>query len=98
MAQIMLADPKQDQRVASYIDQKGTRLVMCSKSNPAAMKSDEDEGEKAERRIELERRRFLYSAHIPERRSGRKRRKEPESFQSSSDPRDQRIDEQPFSS
>jgi hypothetical protein len=40
------------------------------------MKSDQNDEEKAERRIEIERRQFSYSAHIPERRSGQKRRRE----------------------
>jgi hypothetical protein len=40
------------------------------------MKSDQNGEEKAERRVEIERRQFSYSAHIPERRSGQKRRKE----------------------
>jgi hypothetical protein len=66
---------------------------MCAKSTPVAMKSDEDEGEKEERRVELERRRFLYSAHIPERRSGQKRRRKPEPGHPSDDPTHQGIDE-----
>jgi hypothetical protein len=41
----------------------------------AVKKSDQDEEEKAERRTGAERRRFSYSAYIPERRTGEKRRK-----------------------
>jgi hypothetical protein len=39
------------------------------------MKPDQDEDEKAERRIGVDRRQFSYSAYIPERRSGGPRRK-----------------------
>jgi hypothetical protein len=41
----------------------------------AAVKSTKNEEEKEERRLGLERRQFFYSVHIPERRSGHKRRK-----------------------
>jgi hypothetical protein len=51
---------------------------MSSIRKQVAMKSDRDEEEKAERRIVIERRQFSYSAYIPERRTGRKRRKETE--------------------
>jgi hypothetical protein len=51
---------------------------MSSIRKLVAMKSDQNEEDKAERRIEIERRQFSYSAYIPERRSGRKRRREAE--------------------
>lgn len=50
------------------------------------MKSDQDDEEKAERRIEIERRQFSYFAHIPERRSGQKRRKEDGTNKTPDDP------------
>jgi hypothetical protein len=59
-------------------DQKGARTVMSSTCKPAVMQSDQEEQEKAERRIGLDRRQFSYSAYIPERRTGQKRRKEAE--------------------
>jgi len=49
---------------------------MSSIRKLVTMKSDQNDEEKAERRIEIERRQFSYSAHIPERRSGQKRRRE----------------------
>ena len=52
----------------------------------AAMKSGQNEEEKSERRIENERRQFSYSAYIPERRSGQKRRKEADPSKASDDP------------
>lgn len=42
-----------------------------------AVSLDPDEKDKAERRTGLERRHFSYSAYIPERRTGGKRRKKP---------------------
>jgi hypothetical protein len=54
-----------------------------------AMKLDQDEEEKAERRIENERRQFSYSAHIPERRTGHRRRKQTEPCDTPHDARDQ---------
>ena len=48
---------------------------MGSVRKSAANDLDPPEEEKAERRLEVERRQFSYSAYIPERRSGRKRRK-----------------------
>jgi hypothetical protein len=50
------------------------------------MKPDQDNGENADRRIEFERRQFSYSAYIPERRKGRKRRKGAEASKSSDAP------------
>jgi|PlaIllAssembly_1097288.scaffolds.fasta_scaffold08831_3 hypothetical protein len=44
----------------------------------AAVTSDQDEDEKAERRAGAERRKFSYSACIPERRAGQDRREEAE--------------------
>jgi len=58
-----------------------------------AMKSEQDEEENAERRIGIERRQFSYSAHIPERRTGQKRRKPAEPSNTPDDPRAQAIDE-----
>lgn len=55
---------------------------MSSICKPAVMQSDQEEQEKAERRVGLDRRKFSYSAYIPERRSGRKRRKEAETSNS----------------
>jgi hypothetical protein len=49
------------------------------------MKSDQNDEEKAERRVEIERRQFSYSAYIPERRSGQKRRKKAETTKSPDD-------------
>jgi hypothetical protein len=49
------------------------------------MKSDQNDEEKAERRVEIERRQFSYSAYIPERRSGQKRRKEAETTKTPDD-------------
>jgi hypothetical protein len=57
------------------------------------MKPDQDNGENADRRIEFERRKFSYSAYIPERRSGRKRRNGTEASKSSDAPADLGIDE-----
>ena len=55
---------------------------MNSIHKPAAVTSDQDEHEKAERRACAERRKFSYSAYIPERRTGGDRREEtePEKF------------------
>ena len=58
---------------------------MSSIRKLVAMKSDQNEDEKAERRIEIERRQFSYSAYIPERRSGPRRRREAESTNTSDD-------------
>lgn len=44
----------------------------------AAVTSDQDEHEKAERRAGADRRNFSYSAYIPERRAGQDRREEAE--------------------
>ena len=65
---------------------------MCSKLKPAAMESEKDEAGTAERRIGIERRQYLYSAHIPERRSGKKRRDELETSKPSSDRKNRGID------
>ncbi len=43
---------------------------MSSIQKQAVMNSDQEEDEKAERRIGVDRRQFSYSAYIPERRSG----------------------------
>jgi hypothetical protein len=65
---------------------------MCSKLKPAALESEKDEAGKAERRIEVERRQYLYSVHIPERRSGKKRRNELETSKPSNDRKNRGID------
>jgi hypothetical protein len=57
-------------------------VAMGSTRKLATMSPDQDEEEKRERRAEAERRRFSYSAYIPERRTGRKRRKEKEANKS----------------
>ena len=49
---------------------------MSSIRKLGAMRSDQDEAEKVDRRTGAERRRFSYSAYIPERRTGLDRRKE----------------------
>jgi hypothetical protein len=49
--------------------------AMRSVRNTEAANLDQREEATAERRIEVERRQFFYSEYIPERRSGRKRRK-----------------------
>ncbi len=54
------------------MNQKGTRVAMSSIQKQAVMNSDQEEDEKAERRIGVDRRQFSYSAYIPERRSGKK--------------------------
>ena len=51
---------------------------MDSLHKPTAVASDQHEDEKVEQRAGAERRNFSYSAYIPERRSGRDRRKEAE--------------------
>jgi hypothetical protein len=55
------------------------------------MESEKDEAGKAERRIGVERRQYLYSAHIPERRSGRKRRNGLETPEPSTDRKNRGI-------
>jgi hypothetical protein len=57
------------------MNQKGTRVAMSSIQKQAVINSDQEEDEKAERRIGVDRRQFSYSAYIPERRSGGPRRK-----------------------
>jgi hypothetical protein len=52
-------------------------MGMNANSRLSAAKSDNGVEDPEERRIGLERRQFSYSAHIPERRSGRKRRQKP---------------------
>jgi hypothetical protein len=59
-------------------EQKGSHVAMNANSRLSAAKSDKCEEDSEERRVELERRQFSYSAYIPERRSGRKRRQKPE--------------------
>ena len=49
---------------------------MQSVRKSEAKNLDQGEEAKAERRLEVERRQFSYSAYIPERRTGQKRRKE----------------------
>jgi hypothetical protein len=66
---------------------------MSSIRKLGAIKSDQDEEEKAERRLGIERRRFSYSVHIPERRTGSKRRKETERHSRPDQPMAQDIDE-----
>lgn len=66
---------------------------MRSGRKSATRDSDRSEEEKAERRVEVERRQFSYSAYIPERRSGRKRRKEAESADSPDRRKTQDADE-----
>ncbi len=56
-------------------NQKNPKAAVGSVRKSAAKDLDQPEEEKAERRLEVERRQFSYSAYIPERRSGRKRRK-----------------------
>ena len=55
--------------------------------------SDQPEEEKAERRVEVERRQFSYSAYIPERRSGRKRRRKADPVESPDRRKTQDADE-----
>jgi hypothetical protein len=75
-------------------DQKGARTVMSSTCKPAVLQSDQEEQEKAERRIiGLDRRQFSYSAYIPERRSGQNRRKEAEAGKCPDGLSSQNIDE-----
>lgn len=65
---------------------------MCSKLKTAAMESEKGEAEKADRRIGIERRQYIYSAHIPERRSGSKRRNGPDTSKQSNDRKERGID------
>jgi hypothetical protein len=66
---------------------------MDSLHKPAATTSDQQEGEKAEQRAGAERRNFSYSAYIPERRSGRDRRKDDDLKKSPADPKAQDLSE-----
>jgi len=59
----------------------------------AAVKSNKKKEAKEERRLGLERRQFFYSVHVPERRSGHKRRKELGPCGPSVDRDDQNIEE-----
>ena len=74
----MLAYLLKDQYVVYYKFRKVFKAAMSSIRKLVAMKSDQNEENEAERRIGIERRKFSYSAYIPERRSGRKRRREAE--------------------
>jgi hypothetical protein len=63
------------------------------KEAEAEMSSDQNEEKEVERRSGAERRRFSYSAYIPERRTGRKRRKKTEAHEPLESPKAQDIDE-----
>jgi hypothetical protein len=56
-------------------DQKRAEAAMNSNRKLAETIPDQTDEEKSERRRQAERRRFSYSAYIPERRTGEKRRR-----------------------
>ena len=81
------------QRIPIRKNQKGAGAAMGSIRKSTAMKSDHGEEEKTERRVGVDRRQFSYSAYIPERRSGGRRRIEAEPGNICADLEAQDIDE-----